>query len=224
MTIMLPMLMAYNMIGEVFHEWTGTAMFAMFIIHHGLNYRFAASVTKGKYTPSRILFTAVDLLLLIDILAMMISAVIISHHVFAFLHINVGSSFARTAHLLGSYWGFILMSVHIGLHFHSVIGMFQKRLKPVKVMNLMLIVACIAVSGYGLYVFLSRKILDYLLLKTQFVFFDFSESLFLFILDYISMIVLFGTIGYYATKLILKLEKIHRQKSGRDLAYKRKRD
>ena len=33
MTIILPMLMAYSLIGEVFHEVIGTLMFVLFIIH-----------------------------------------------------------------------------------------------------------------------------------------------------------------------------------------------
>lgn len=208
MTVMLPLLMTYNMIGESFHEWTGTVTFAMFIAHHVMNFRFAASVMKGKYTPSRIFLTAVDFLLLINMLAMMISAVMLSRHVFAFLHINDGSSFARTAHLLGSYWGFILMSIHIGIHFRSVVDMIKNKIsKPIKGIKFIPMVGCIAISGYGLYAFLSRKLLDYLLLKTQFVFFDFSKPIILFILDYVSMIVLFGTVGYYAAKLLRKIEK-----------------
>ena len=52
MPAMLPLLMAYNMIGDAAHEWIGIAMFAMFIFHHALNFRFAASLTKGKFTPT----------------------------------------------------------------------------------------------------------------------------------------------------------------------------
>ena len=40
-----------------------------------------------------------------------------------------------------------------------------------------------------------------MLLKTQFVFFDYSESVFQFMLDYAAIIVLFGVIGYYIAKL-----------------------
>ena len=136
MTVMLPLLMVYNMIGDTLHEWIGAAMFVMFIIHHVINFRFAASIAKGKYTANRILITAVDFLLLADMLALIISAVILSRHVFAFLHLNVRVSFARTAHLLGSYWAFILMSVHIGIHFHTVISMVQKKIsKPDRILR-----------------------------------------------------------------------------------------
>ena len=39
----------------------------------------------------------------------------ISGTVFAFLDITRGVSVARSLHLAASYWGMVLMSVHIGL-------------------------------------------------------------------------------------------------------------
>ena len=101
-------------------------MFAMFILHHVLNFRFAASLTKGKYAPSRTLLTVMDLLLFADMLALMISAVMLSRHVFGFLGIGAGFSFARTMHLIASYWGLVLMPVHIGFHVQGAINKIQK--------------------------------------------------------------------------------------------------
>ena len=37
MVILLPMLMAYSLIGETFHEAAGTLMFILFIVHHVMN-------------------------------------------------------------------------------------------------------------------------------------------------------------------------------------------
>ena len=34
MTVLLPMLMAYSLIGEAFHEIIGTAMLFLFVVHH----------------------------------------------------------------------------------------------------------------------------------------------------------------------------------------------
>lgn len=62
-------------------------------------------------------------------------------------------------------------------------------------------VLCIGISAYGLYAFLSWKLIDYMLLKTRFVFFDCSESVLRFMPDYAAIIVLFGVIGYYIAKL-----------------------
>lgn len=36
-------------------------------------------------------------------------------------------SFARRLHILGAYWGFLLMSRHLGLHWNMIIGMLRKK-------------------------------------------------------------------------------------------------
>ena len=38
MTGLLPLLMAYSLIGEAVHEWMGIFMFLLFILHHVLNF------------------------------------------------------------------------------------------------------------------------------------------------------------------------------------------
>ena len=49
MTVLLPFLMAYSLIGEAFHEVVGTAIFVLFIVHHLLNRRWYGALFKGKY-------------------------------------------------------------------------------------------------------------------------------------------------------------------------------
>ena len=61
------------------------------------------------------------------------------------------------------------------------------------------------ISAYGVYAFTHRQLGDYLLLKTQFVFFNFDEPIILFLLDYAAMMVLFATLGYYLSKLLAKI-------------------
>ena len=206
MTAMLPFLMAYNMIGDAEHEWIGLAIFALFILHHILNFRFTASAAKGKYTPARILLTVTDILLFIDMLCLMVSSVILSRHVFAFLGINSGASIARTLHLLGSYWGFVLMSIHLGLHCGQLSGMLRKAFgitKQARPRTAALCISVLLVSAYGLYEFFARKLPNYMFLKTQFVFFDYSEPLVCVLASYVAILVLFAAVGYAFFRLIV---------------------
>ena len=53
MTVSLLLLMPYSLLGETAHEWIGMAMFLLFIVHHVLNRRWLASMTRGRYTPLR---------------------------------------------------------------------------------------------------------------------------------------------------------------------------
>ena len=48
MVLLLPLLMAYSLIGEAFHEVTGTLMLALFILHHWLNRGWWKSLFRGK--------------------------------------------------------------------------------------------------------------------------------------------------------------------------------
>ena len=50
MAVLLPLLMAYSLIGEAFHEVVGTAIFVLFIVHHILNRKWYGALFKGKYT------------------------------------------------------------------------------------------------------------------------------------------------------------------------------
>ena len=51
MTVMLLLLMTYELIGEAAHGRLGVRIFALFITHHILNRKWSRSVFKGKDTP-----------------------------------------------------------------------------------------------------------------------------------------------------------------------------
>ena len=68
MTVLLPMLMAYSLIGETFHEVVGTLMLVLFIIHHVMNRKWHSTIIKGKYTVRRIVQTLMDFVLLVIML------------------------------------------------------------------------------------------------------------------------------------------------------------
>ena len=66
MTVSLLFLMAYQVTGEVLHEWMGMGMTALVIVHQILNRKWYSAVFKGKYNPYRIMTTAVNILLLLS--------------------------------------------------------------------------------------------------------------------------------------------------------------
>ncbi|MBD5457542.1 MAG: DUF4405 domain-containing protein [Lachnospiraceae bacterium] len=75
---------------------------------------------KGKYTPFRTWQTVLVLLVLLSMVGSMISGVIISQSVLSFLSIHGGSFFGRKLHMLSAYWGFVLMSLHLRLHWNMM--------------------------------------------------------------------------------------------------------
>lgn len=130
MTLALLFLMGYQFWGEVAHEWAGAGMFLLFILHHILNRQWHQNLFRGRFTPSRILLLALDLLLLLAMLGLMVSGMMLSNHVFAFMDLHGGMSFARLLHMAASHWGFVLMALHLGLHWGMFVSLTGKALRP----------------------------------------------------------------------------------------------
>lgn len=208
MTLGLLFLMGYQFWGDVAHEWVGAGMFLLFILHHILNGNWYKSLFKGRYTPSRIFQLIVDLLVFLAMIGLMVSGIMLSNHVFSFLNIHGGMSFARLTHMAASHWGFVLMALHLGLHWGMFLGLTKRALhlkQQSHVRKLLLPILGAGIAIYGLIVFIQRDLLTYMLLQTQFVFLDFSESIPIFYLDYLAMIGAFTFIAYYISKLLRKL-------------------
>ena len=119
-----------------------------------------------------------------------------------FLPISGGSSWARILHMISAYWGFVFLSLHLGLHWNIMIGMTKRVLKPSLIRTWIVRAAGLAVAGYGIYAFIRREIGSYMFLRVHFVFFDFEEPLLFFLIDYIAAMGLFVFIGHYLSEIL----------------------
>lgn len=205
MTLGLLFQMGYQFWGDAAHEWVGAGMFVLFIAHHILNWRWYKTLFHGRYTPVRAFGPLVNLLVFLAMIGLMVSGMMLSREVFAFLPIRGGMSFARLLHLTASYWGFVLMALHLGLHWKMVLGQFRRGAKekqPSRLRFGVLTVLGAAIAVYGLIAFLRRELPAYLFLQTRFAFFDFSEPVVLFYLDYLAIMGLFIWLAHYISKLL----------------------
>ena len=187
MVLLLPLLMAYSLIGEAFHEATGTLMLALFILHHWLNRRWWKSLFRGKYSLQRFFRTALNLLLLLFMICQPLCGILMSKHLYTFLPADGVSSVARAIHLPLANWGFVLMSFHAGTHLDTMLPKEKKAI----ILDILA-----AISIYGIYAFFKRQIPAYMFLRLPFAFFDYSEARIFFFADYLSVMVLFATLGF----------------------------
>ena len=159
MTILLFVLMAYQLTGPFAHEWAGAAILVLFIAHHILNRQWFRGLGKGKYTAVRILLTAVDFLLLADMLFLMISGIRLSRYVFDFVPSFGSAATARLIHLAASHWGFVLMGLHLGLHWGMVVSRVRSRLgwKPSRLRQAILWIAAVLRAPAGCAMILTGK-------------------------------------------------------------------
>jgi len=215
MTIILFILMSYNYTGGKNHEIAGTAMLMLLILHHILNITWYKNLGRKKYNGARILQIAVNILLLVDMLGLMISGIAMSRYMYTFIDLGISASFSRMIHMIFSYGGFLLMGFHIGLHYMMIIKMVGKMFgleEKQKLRTMILRCIATAIAGYGIYALEKRELLDYILQKNQFPFFNNEESVIFFIIDYIAIMGLMIFISYYIQKIIIKIDKGMRQR------------
>ena len=205
MSVSMLLLMAYGLVGEAAHEWIGMGMFALFVAHHILNLKWLLAVGKGKYTPLRVLQTALVGIIFLSMFGSMISGVVLSRYVFAFFPKHGGYELAQQVHILCAYWGFVCMSLHLGFHWSMMLAMARKHLpsSPLRTWSLRLIGWLWA--AYGAFAFRRRGVSLYLLLRSHFVFYDYSEPVILFLINYLSVMVMFVLIGYLISMLLKRL-------------------
>jgi len=205
MTVLLPVLMAHMLTGQRMHEWVGALMFLMFITHNVLNANWYLNLLRGKYTPQRILQIVINLMVFASMLGLMISGIIMSRYVFSFLPINGGMAFARKLHMLSAYWGFVLMSLHLGMHGNMIKGIANKSFETqssYKRYKAAPRLISILIAVYGVYAFIKNDIFSYLFLKNEFVFFDSQQSAVMFFIDYLAMMVLFACATYFFSRIL----------------------
>lgn len=204
MTILLPLLMAYSLVGEVAHEWLGMMMLVLFLLHLAQNFQWLKTIGKGTYSHFRLLQTGLVLLIFLTMLGSMMSGILMSAHVFRFLHLHMQQAWAQNVHLFCAYWGFLFMSLHAGLHGTMILSLFRRRKKTFSPLFHPIILRSAAgiFAILGIAAFIRNKLFDYLFLQTHFVFLSPNQTLICFLLDYICMMVLFACVGYYAGKIL----------------------
>ena len=154
--------------------------------------------------------TVLAVLVLQTMFGSMVSGIIMSRYAFSFLNIYGGMSLARRVHMICAYWGFLFLSAHLGLHWSMIMGMVRKvaAVKEPSVMRAVILrVLVLLITGNGVYAFFKNQIADYLLLKSQFVFFDFSQPPMQFLVEYLSMMCMFAALSYYLSRALQRAMK-----------------
>lgn len=121
--------------------------------------------------------------------------------------------------MAASYWGFVLMSFHLGMHWGMVAGMFRRlpgggKRSDVSVWVLRL--AAVLVAGYGLLCFIRKDIVSYMFLKNEFVFFDFEKSMLSVFWEYAAMMGFWIFAGSYIVKGAGKLSAYTVKEKGKE--------
>ena len=220
MTVILLLSMSYELIGPVIagivpfefdgyeygsliHEILGTSLVLLFVIHLWLNRWWFRTLFTGRYDLTRAILALVNILLIADVVILTVSGLAMSQ-VLDLEETDGLIAWSRTAHVVASYWGYVIMCFHIGLNWHIFSAMMFRKLKPGRIVPH---VVAVVLMVYGGYAFVKRQIWEYMTMHTEFVFFDFEESFMWFIADYVAVMVLFACLGHYTVLLLRRVKK-----------------
>lgn len=173
MMILLLLVMAYPFTGQSIHIVLGIMMVVCFLIHHYLNRRWYLSLFKGKTTPIKNLFIGINSLLLICVLAIALSGLTLAGYIPLMSYY-----LARKIHLVCSYWSYLLMGLHVGLHVRV------NRLIKNKIVIYVLLIL-------GVILFIKNQFIVYLFHLTDFLYVSDSMNIVLYIIEYFIIFILF---------------------------------
>lgn len=204
MLFLLPLMMLYIVTGKGTHKAMGMTMFACFIVHHIINAGWIKGMFKGKYTPVRSVLTVVNLLLFVDILFLVTSGIVIGNKDIFRPLIPTLMGFFRQTHTAAGWWGFVLMSLHLGLNWASMKNAFKAVLSG-GAKGAILKWLCFVLIALGAYEFIVWNVPKYLMLLSHFTAYDRSKAGVQLICEMISMVVFLGGVGYYTSQFLMNM-------------------
>jgi hypothetical protein len=196
--------LSYRITGDTSHEWIGVSLSVLFITHNIFNYRWYRQMFKGRYDFKRGLNTAVNLLLLTAMSILIITGLLHSRTVLAFLHLPGGMG-VRQIHTTAAYWGLLLIAVHLGLHWEIIINAMRKMTGITKVNSGRTIImrsVAVLVVAIGVWGSFDRDMFSKLFQGFSFDYWDPERPAVLFFIFNFSILGIYVSLTYYGLKLL----------------------
>ena len=192
-------LMGHHITGDKIHEILGIVIFILFIIHHIINIEFYKTVFKGRYTYKRVFLTSIDVILLICFVGIIVSSINISSEVFNYLNIQT-MSWGLKLHMLSTSWGFVIMSIHLGLHLNSLLNKTNAKMKDSSFEYIYYLLFLLLII-YGIYNFIKQNYISDMFILNPFKVYNLSEVPIMFYIHTISSSLGISLIIYLLNKL-----------------------
>jgi hypothetical protein len=202
MTILLLCAYAYRVIGDAAHEWIGVSIFVVCIAHNVLNWKWYKNIFKGTYNLRRSLLTAINLLLVLAMATLIITGLLHSRTVLAFLHLPGGMAL-RMIHTTAAYWGLPLIGVHLGLHWGMIMNAFRKMAKTNsknRTQKIIMRILAFTLAAFGVWSSFDRDMFSKLFLGFSFDYWPEKRPAILFFAVMLSIMAVYIFAAYYALK------------------------
>ena len=180
------------------HVMAGMLFFLLLAVHHVFNIRWAKGLSRGRWNRKRLLETFTNGALAVVMVLLFYSCLfIMAKHGRWPITLPGTRQLASQIHMLCAYWGFLLMSFHLGLHGQMLISLFKKYVSPAPKAKAIAGAILWALSAYGVYAFISLHWIDYLFLLTHFMEWDQDMSGGVFALGHVGIMALAGKMGWW---------------------------
>jgi hypothetical protein len=163
MLVILLLMYRSDVLGLGFHEIGGMAVCGLFIIHILLNGKWTM-VVAGKLFSSKTAWRnklnwLIDFLLLLCFAYILISGIFISKIVFDGQR---GVSAWKTGHFAVSALALVLLGIHLGLHYESIITRTPARGLPLPFRRMAAVAMSALILGFGVYQMTATSFLDWM--------------------------------------------------------------
>jgi hypothetical protein len=202
----------YRATGDAAHEWIGAAVCTVCIAHNVLNREWYKNIFKGTYNPRRGVLTVVNLLLVLVMAALIITGLLHSRTVLAFLYLP-GDMAIRQIHTTAAYWSLPLIGAHLGLNWKIILNAFRKIAKvngENRTRKIAIRVLSFAVAAFGVWSSFDRDMFSKLFLGFSFDYWPEERPVILFFAVNLSIMGLYVFITYYALALLERGKQKHR--------------
>jgi hypothetical protein len=202
-TVLLLCALMYRATGDATHEWIGVSVCAVCIAHNALNWKWYKNIFKGAYNVRRGAMTAVNLLLAFAMITLIITGMLHSRTVLAFLHLP-GGMMIRLVHATAAYWCLPLIGVHLGLNWKIILNAFRNMTKihgESRTRKLVMRVLACAIAAFGVWSSFDRDMFSKLLLGFSFDYWPEERPAILFFAVNLSIMGMYGSITYYTFKV-----------------------
>ena len=188
------------------HEAAGIAFIALVVAHNAIAWRWYAGLARGRWGARRALVTVVDLALVavfvgVAACGLGMSGIAVS------LGVAGHTMQLRSAHIALTHLGFLLTGVHLGMHAmpaaRKAAHALSERMVRAAARAAGLALAALA-AAYGAFAFVKLDFAGYITMRTRFAFIDPDQSVALFVLDHLAVLVLSALAGLALAALTTK--------------------
>jgi hypothetical protein len=208
-TVLLLCALMYRVTGDTVHEWIGISVFVVCIAHNFLNWKWYKNIFKCTYNLRRSVLTAVNLLLAFAMAAIIITGLLHSRTVLAFLHLP-GDMAIRQIHTTAAYWCLPLIGVHLGMNWGVILNAFRKITKTNsenRTQKIIMRILAFTLAALGVWSSFDRDMFSKLFLGFSFDYWPEERPAVLFFAVNLSIMGVYVLLTNYVIKILAQLLK-----------------